>query len=221
LFENCAAGGKRTDLGIMKYFNHTWVSDWQVAPSSFAITNGMTMVLPPEYVDRLASGMNCHTKASLDFQIRQTLFGKPTTNSYNSQYSNYNEMQIEFAKHTYDIYKDFVRPYAKDAKIYHHTPEIDCAGTQGIGILERASADRSKSMIGVFKLANNLENPPVIYPRGIRADGEYLVKFDNLTNSDPDYKGGVVSGYDLCNNGLRVNLKGSMISELILIEKIK
>ena len=56
IFEACAGGGGRTDLGIARLFCHTWVTDWQRAPRSFAITNGMTMCLPPENVDRLLTG---------------------------------------------------------------------------------------------------------------------------------------------------------------------
>ena len=54
IFQNCASGGARTDVGMVRYFDHTWVTDWQIAPRAFTITNGMTMSLPPERVDRLA-----------------------------------------------------------------------------------------------------------------------------------------------------------------------
>ncbi len=50
VFENCAGGGGRTDIGMTRYFDHTWVTDWQLAP------RGMTMALPPEHVDRLVGG---------------------------------------------------------------------------------------------------------------------------------------------------------------------
>jgi len=43
IFENCAGGGGRTDIGMVRRFSHTWVTDWQIAPRSFAITNGMTI----------------------------------------------------------------------------------------------------------------------------------------------------------------------------------
>lgn len=42
IFENCAGGGGRCDAGMIANFNHTWVSDNQVAPRSLLITNGMT-----------------------------------------------------------------------------------------------------------------------------------------------------------------------------------
>jgi len=68
IFENCAGGGGRTDIGMVKRFGHTDVTDWQIAPRSFTITNGMTMALPPEYVDRLLGGQSGQTTAEYDFQ---------------------------------------------------------------------------------------------------------------------------------------------------------
>jgi len=40
IFENCASGGARTDLGTVPLFDHTWVTDWHLAPRSFAIAMG-------------------------------------------------------------------------------------------------------------------------------------------------------------------------------------
>ncbi len=221
IFENCASGGGRTDLAMLENFEHTWVSDWQIAPRSFAITNGMTMFLPPECVDRLVSGMECHTKASLDFEVRHTLFGKPTTNSYNACGSAYNTLQIEMIQHAFDIYQNFIRPYAKDALIYHHTPEINGIRPFGTGIIERASAEKDKSVIGVFRLAQESGKEPVtVYPRGIDPCGEYKVIFDNLTDCGKKDVSAVVSGFELVNRGLRVDVEDALSSELIIIEQV-
>ncbi len=220
-FENCAGGGGRTDLGMMKNFTHTWVSDHQIAPRSFAITNGMTMVLPPEYVDRLVSGMSCHTRGSLDFQVRQTIFGKPTCNSFNPFDSEFNEGMIAFVKHTYDIYKSFIRPYIEDTMIYHHTPEIFGDQPNGNGIIERSSGDRTRSVIGVFRLSNMPEKADItVYPRGIAASGKYRVIYDNDVLSGGSADGSIVDGYSLVNDGIRVRLADSLTSELVIIERV-
>ena len=52
IFQNCAGGGGRLDLGIMGRFQNTELSDWMRAPRSFKITNGMTWILPPEILLR-------------------------------------------------------------------------------------------------------------------------------------------------------------------------
>ncbi|MBQ8357234.1 MAG: alpha-galactosidase [Clostridia bacterium] len=214
IFENCASGGARTDVGMVKSFTHTWVSDWNQAPRSVAITNGMTMCLPPELVDRLVSGMYCHTRGSLDLQVRHTLFGRPSTNSYNCVGSQMNPAQIAFVKHSFDLYKSFVRPMAGKDLIFHHTPEVNGTQPHGVCILERAAEDGSRSMIGMFNLCMAGERTETIYPRGIDAGRTYRVSFDNSGST------ATVSGFTLINEGLRVRLDGALQSELILLEQL-
>ena len=224
VFENCASGGGRTDLEFASNFTHTWVSDWNRAPRSFAVTNGMTMVLPPEYVDRLGSGMFCHTMGSLDFQLRNAIFGRPTSNDYNAMGSKMNSDQIAFVKHTLDIYKEQIRPYVDESKIYHHTPELISGHRgangvvdqpQGTGILERTSGDGRHGVIGIFKLADAVdEDVIVVYPKGINMSLRYRVSFDNCGTTV------VMEGHQIASDGLRVRLSGSMVSELIVYEAV-
>jgi alpha-galactosidase len=214
VMENCASGGSRTDVGMLQPFTHTWVSDWNVAPRSVAVTNGMTMVLPPETVDRLTSGMFCHTRGSLDLQVRHALFGRPTTNDYNCVGSKQNPTQIAFVKHTFDLYKSFVRPMAGKDLTFHHTPEVNGTQPKGVCVLERAAEDGSRAMIGVFNLCMAGEREERIFPRGIDAAGRYRVTLDNsgaVTEAD---------GFVLQNEGLRVRLDGALQSELILLEAL-
>ena len=110
IFENCAGGGGRTDLGMMAAFNHTWVSDWQKLPRAALITNGMTMALPPERVDRLFAGMGGHAFGSLDAQMRNTMLTHMTLNVIAPADAEPNEAQMAFVKHSVALYKSFIRP---------------------------------------------------------------------------------------------------------------
>lgn len=222
VFENCAGGGGRTDVAFVSNFTHTWVSDHNTAPRSFAITNGMTMALPPEMVDRLVSGMGCHRFASLEWQVRNTIFGRPTTNDYNAVGSELNPIQIETVRHTLDIYKKHIRPYIDESVIYHHTPELvgdpSASGAtvdqpRGTGILERASEDGRHGVIGIFNLADATGNTVhTVYPKGIDPSLAYDVTLDN--------SGATIrmTGAQLMNSGIRVSLSGSLTSELVIYE---
>jgi alpha-galactosidase len=214
VLENCAAGGSRTDLGLEKYFTHAWVSDNQKAPRSVAITNGMTMVLPPEHVDRLAGGMNSHLFGTLDLIIRHTLFGRPTTNTYNCMGSQMNTEQIEFVRHSYDIYKNVIRPFAPTGRIYHHTPEAYERQTKGTVVLERSARDKSVGVIGVFRLVGDNDDMTVVYPRGVDMSATYDVTFDN--------SGAVVrmSGYQMVTDGVRVRIGQNLASELVIYKMV-
>ncbi|MBR3788929.1 MAG: alpha-galactosidase, partial [Clostridia bacterium] len=213
IFENCAGGGGRCDLGQMKYFNHTWVSDCQRAPKSIYITNGMTMCLPPERVDRLFAGMGCHEHGSLDLQLRNTMLGHMSLNVIAPMETEINNSLLEFVKHSTDIYKDFIRPILPDCLIFHHTPETDVAHKNGFTVLEIATPGKTKGAITVFSTENNNGNSIVVKPKGVRADKNYKVTLDN------DRVSFNVSGYELKNNGISISLTSSMTSELILFEE--
>ena len=108
---------------MMKAFNHTWVSDCQCAPHSLYITNGMTMALPPERVDRLFAGMGCHSFGSFDLQMRNTMLTHMSLNVVAPASASLIPLQMEFVIHSTDIYKEFIRPILPTAKMCHHTPD--------------------------------------------------------------------------------------------------
>ena len=233
IFENCAGGGGRTDLGMTAGFTHTWVTDWQVHPNAFRITNGMTMALPPECVDRLIGGQAAYVTADLDFQLRNLMFARPTIGRICPAYAKENPAQIAAIKKYVKLYKEFVRPMHANSKIYHHTPELasgfggwrqDAQGgsahphatgsphrhAAGFGILELDAGDASRGMLGVFRLAEPEMDEVKVKLKGIDAGRTYEVIFSNSGAR------AVVSGYELAQYGIAVNLGGSLTSELVL-----
>lgn len=215
IFETCASGGGRTDLGAVRLFTHTWVTDWQIAPRSFRITNGMTMALPPELIDRLVAGQNGHTTSELSFQLRQTLFGRPTLGMFSPPGAERNPFQMQLIKHTVEIYKDFVRPFIGTSRIHHHTPELSGFEPRGWGALELAAHDKTRAVIGAFRLSdapNECER--VIRPRGIDASKRYEISWDN---SGSTYH---IDGSVLAQQGLLIRLGGALTSELVLLRAL-
>ena len=211
IFENCAGGGGRTDLGMMKSFNHTWVSDWQKMPRSIEITNGMTMALPPERVDRLFAGMGCHTIGSLDAHLRNTMLGHISLNVISPANARINDGAIAFIKHSTDIYKTFIRTILSNCKTYHHTPDLN---GKDFSVLEISAPDKSKGAITVITLCGTNERRIMVTPRGIDPAKEYRVTLDNegFTYTIP--------GEKLRRNGIAVDINSSLSSELILYEAI-
>lgn len=213
IFENCASGGGRCDAGMMRYFNHTWVSDNQVPPVSRCITCGMTLALPPERVDRLVAGMGCHSIASLDFHMRNAMLGHISMNVLSPRDAVWNTEQLDFIRHSIDIYKRFIRPFLPDSLIYHHT--LDSSGFRcgKASVLELASQERDRAAITILTAPNSASDTITVIPRGLAASGEYRITFDN-------------SGDELCLTaaellrGIPVRIPSSLSSELLLIEKL-
>lgn len=211
IFENCAGGGGRTDLGMMKNFNHTWVSDCQCAPYSILITNGMTMALPPERVDRLFAGMGCHSFGSFDLQMRNCMLGHMSLNVISPPDAEINSEQMEFVRHSVDLYKTFIRPFLSEAKVFHHTPDLR---KDDFAVLEIASPDSARGAIAVFTLAN-IKGKKTIRAKGADASKNYKVTLDN------DRASFTVSGRELKQNGITICIPSPMSSELILYEEVK
>ncbi len=213
VFENCAGGGGRTDLGIMRFFHHTWVSDNQCAPISLTITNSATMALPPERVDRLFAGMGCHKYGSLELQLRNTMLGHMSLNVIAPVGAQINSQQLEFIKHSTDIYKRFIRPILPECIVYHHTPEIETDSNE-LYILEIGTPDKSKGAAAVFRMANPTLNSDRVHLKGIDSSKKYRVTLDNNTETFE------VTGNELKVNGIKIHLPTALTSELILFEEI-
>ncbi len=214
IFENCAGGGGRTDIGMVRRFSHTWVTDWQIAPRSFTITNGMTMALPPEYVDRLIGGQAGFTSADFDFQARLLLFVRPTFGFLYPLGSQPNPLLVGQWKRYIDLYKGFVRPFMGNGRIYHHTPVTAGPDPQGWGVLELAAHDCSRGMAGLFQLAAPVEPEYRLRLRGLDAGQRYRVTWDNSGQTAE------MDGFTLMNQGLEVRLEGALTSELLLFEAV-
>ncbi|MBR4282982.1 MAG: alpha-galactosidase, partial [Clostridia bacterium] len=214
IFEGCAAGGGRTDTGFMKAFNHTWVTDWQRMPRSIVITNGMTMALPPEKVDRLFAGMGCHEFGSAESQMRNTMFGHMSLNVISPAMFEANPELMEFVKHSTEIYKSFIRPFLSRSKIYHHTPVVGFDKDTSTVVLEISDNDNSKGAVGIFNLGPEINNTVVKF-KGVKADRDYMVTLDNTRSTFR------MSGAELKLKGIDVDIPVTMSSELILYEEVK
>ncbi|MCL6429270.1 MAG: alpha-galactosidase [Anaerolineae bacterium] len=214
ILEACAGGGGRTDLGLVRRFSHTWVTDWPIAPRSFTITNGMTMALPPEYVDRLIAGQNGHLTGDIDFQARLLLFARPSLGCFSPLGFPLNPVQIARVRHMVDLYKGFVRPFMSTGRIYHHTPTVEGPEPQGWGVLELASRDRRKAIAGVFQLSAPREPEYVLRLRGLDVGLRYRVTWDNTGQTCE------VDGFVLMKQGIVVRLEGALTSELLLFEAV-
>ncbi len=205
IFENCAGGGGRTDLAMLQSFNHTWVSDCQVMPESVKITNGMTMALPPERVDRLFAGMSCQNIGSFEAHMRNTMLTHMSLNVFVPPMAETNTRQMEFVRHSTDIYKSFIRPFLDKSLIYHHTPE---ARKENAVILEVAHPDGSKGAATVTTLKN--ADTVTFKAKGADISKTYTVTLDNFRQSFE------MSGRELKLRGIEIQIPAALCSELIL-----
>ncbi len=215
LMENCSGGGGRTDIGLVSRFHYTWVTDWQIAPRTLRIVNGMSMALPPERIDRNAGvGQDGHQRADLDFQLRSCMLGHLTLTGIYPQQGEGSTDMVQRVRHHVDVYKESIRPFISSSKVFHHTPVLKTREPQGWAVLELASEDQSRAVVALFRLAGRADDTYLLRLRGVAAGRRYRVTFDNAGQTTE------VDGASLLYGDLPIRLARALTSELVIVEEL-
>lgn len=214
IFENCASGGGRLDLGMLRYFHVTEISDWMRAPRSLQILNGLTLHLPPEICLRTfgTEVLDHDLYGDLDFQLRSCLFGQPILRGIAPSPGEIGEPRRSRIVHALDLYKRILRPILPDARVYHHTPVLRHMRPNPWCVLEYAAPDGSREVAGIFRLTGPGDGSYRYRPRGLRPGARYRVTFDNTGDTVE------LSGLELRRDGLEIRLESPLTSELLMIE---
>ncbi len=213
--ENCSSGGGRTDLGMNARFTTAWISDWMRMPRTLRILNGMSMAMPAEYLDRVFGAcMEGSYKGNPETQLQAIVLGHPTISGITPSLAEANPDLLALAAKYVALYKGFIRPWHRDARLYHHTPVIAGVEASGWCVLENVAADRSRAIAGVFRLANAREDTFQLCFRGLDLRRRYRV------TAEPGCMTSEVAGLDLQQRGLSVRLDTPLTSRLFLCEAV-
>ena len=214
--ENCSSGGARTDLGMNSRFTTAWVSDWLRMPRTLRVLNGMSLALPPEYINRtFGVVMNGSYKGNPETQLQAIVFAHPTISGLTPSLIEANPGLLALAKKYVTLYKDFIRPWHRDARLYHHTPVIPGIEASGWCALENVAADRTRAVAGVFRLVNAPDDLYVFRFRGLDPARRYRV------TTEPGGLVCEVAGVELQEHGVRVRLDTPLTSRLLLCEAVE
>ena len=213
--ENCSSGGGRTDLGILSRFTTAWTSDWMKMPRTVRILNGMSLALPPEFLDRLFGiAMNGSTRGHPETQLQVIVLAHPAISGLTPSLAEANPELLRLAKKYVGIYKDFIRPFHRESLVYHHTPVIGGGDASGWCALEYIAPDRSRAVAGVFRLVNAEESTYVLRFRGLDPSRRYLV------TTEPGGLVAEIDGFALSQQGVSLRLDTPLTSRLLLCEAV-
>ncbi len=211
--ENCSSGGARTDLGMNSRFTTAWISDWMRMPRTVRILNGMSMALPLEMIDRLFGvAMNGSYRGNLETQFHAIVLCHPAVSGLTPSLDEANPELLRLTKKYLAIYRDFVRPFHRESRVYHHTPVLPGADGNGWCAIESAAADRSRVVAGVFRLVNAAQDEYCLRLRGVDSGRSYRV------TTEPDGVVMRVEGRILAQQGLIIRLDTPLTSRLLLCE---
>jgi len=214
LLENCSSGGGRTDLGIMRRFHWTQVTDNWNPPQQIRIFNGMTICLPPEQCMSIVGAINMHS-ADIDFVIRAGMFGHFCVSGIFPTVDKANLASLARWKHGIELYKEKIRPLLSNCKVYHHTSEQNYSKNGDWVVLEYTDGEATSSIVGLFRLLDSRTGEYKFMPKGLNRAKKYALEFDNSGLKIE------MSGAELFANGVLVNIKGQLMSEIVIIKQIE
>jgi alpha-galactosidase len=212
LLENCSSGGGRTDLGMLSRFHWTQATDQWEPQATLKIVNGMSLSLPPEQVMTLLGAICFDGVSDLDFMLRIGLFGHFCVSGIYPSPEEIHHDTLDRWKHAVSLYKEFVRPMISSSRFYHHTPALRQGYPEEWCVMEIASADRSRALLGAWRLPGAAERSQLLFPRGLNPGLRYRVTYDNsgLTRT--------IDGGEAIDAGMRIEAGAPGCSELLIFD---
>ena len=213
IFQNCAGGGGRLDLGILRCFHNSELTDWMRPPRQNKIYGGITMQLPPEIFLRTfgTEVPELGMEPDLSYQMRTVTICRPIFRGIAPSMELLNPYLLEVITGKLDLYKKFLRPVLIDCEMYHHTPMQNLYEPDDFGVYEFASAHGDRAFAALFRLNMTKNESYRLFPRSVCRESEYRVFFDNTGESIS------ISGRKLIEKGLNINFHGS---EIVTFERM-
>lgn len=211
--QQCAGGGGRSDLGMVGRFHENCLTDATRIPRTLRIFNGMTLAVPPERFI-IATGLP-GDRGNPVTQLRLgAVLSHPWLCGIAPNLQVLTPERKQTYKHHVKLYKQFVRPFVADCRVYHHAPVSARRDDQEWFVLEYAAADASRALAVVARLATGGGDSFCFKPRGLCPGSRYRVTFDNTQHALD------MTGVELMNTGVGLRLESVLSSELLLFEAV-
>lgn len=216
IFQNCAGGGGRLDLGILRRFDNTELSDWMRGPRGVKILNGMTWLLPPEILLRTfgTEVPDLAGDGDIEYQLRMVEMSLPIFRGIAPLPEELNPILRTKIRAGVDLYKNKLRPILRDSLVYHHTPLTPYFSESPWVVLEYGGPDKKRSVATLFRTSNLGDAVYHFVPRSLDASLTYKVTFENHNEAVE------ISGIQLMTDGIPVRLETNGTSEMLLFENV-
>jgi alpha-galactosidase len=244
VLQQCAAGGGRNDLAMVRRFHENYLTDGLSLPRELQIYSGVTLGLPPELLRILhgADGMGIVGKPlNLDTILRVSCTLAPPqifTGAVAPSLEELADSRLDRFKRYITLYKEFIRPDLAGSLVYHHEPVSAGGGVESSPwfCVEFVSPNRDKGWVVVVRMRNGRGDAYVYKYNGEKVDfseggelfgegAEYIFRSRGLdpfkryrVTYDSLDASGVMSGIEIRRGGLPVRLENAGMSELLRFE---
>ena len=219
LFESCASGGGRIDLGMMSRMDQAWVSDNAVALDRIFIQYGYLSAMPANtmvswVVDNIIGFQQ--QPVSLEYKFDVSMSG---VLGVGSDIRKWSPKELEIAKNKIAIYKE-IRPMVQQGILHRLVSPYEsnrCA-------LQYNAEDGKTSVLFCYNMAKYLpgsqpidRGSSILKLEGLNPQQQYSIK----KAEDKNDKGVVYNGDLLMNIGIAWPVKNAFDSQILLISQYK
>ncbi len=186
LFEGCASGGNRFDLGILSYCPQIWSSDDTDAHERLSIQRGYLYGYPQSTLSNHVSCSSNHQslrEMSMDTRYNVASFG---VLGYELMFSELNKFEKERCKKLIEVYKKY-------RDIFQYGEFYELSSTNGHIRWQVNSKDKSRCIVGEFAgLQSLLPQESVLFARELDENKTYTVDNVEVVHNIKEY-GGLVN----------------------------
>jgi alpha-galactosidase len=208
LLEICDNGGRMVDFGSAAHGDYFSITDSYDPLSNRKAFYDASHLLPSAMLEDYEMKWPTPRIENFLYMLRSGMMGWMTimqdTTAWTAQ-------QHAVASEEFATYKQFLRPLIRDANLYHISPRPDGGHWDGI---EYFNPVDGLGVVYAFRGSVATEKSHTFQLRGLSATKQYQLQFHDHTAPDR-----TISGCDLMQKGLTVNLSIPLSSELIFLQE--
>jgi hypothetical protein len=210
LVEICDDGGRMVDFGSASHGDYFSITDSYDPLSNRQAFYDASQVLPAAMLEDYVEKWPTPRLENFRYMLRSGMMGWLTvmqnTNAWTPE-------QHTAAKREFALYKEKLRPFIRDADLYHISARPDGVHWDGI---EYYDGQQQRALVYVFRGSAPGEQAHTFPLYGLQPSRRYRLHFQDGSSSDR-----TENGHDLMNEGLSITLAVPNSSELVFLDKLK
>jgi alpha-galactosidase len=209
MLEVCNDGGRMVDFGSAAHGDYFSITDTYDPLSNRRAFYDTSHVLPAAMLESYVEKWPVPKIENFRYMLRSGMMGWLTimqdTNAWDKQ-------QHDVAKEEFQLYKSTLRPFIRDADLYHISPRPDGVHWDAIQYFDPR---QDRGVIYAFRGTTETERNHTFVLKGLRPEGSYRLRFHD--GSSPDR---TMSGKELLTKGLTLDLALPLSSEIVFLESV-
>jgi len=209
LLEICNDGGRMVDFGSAAHGSYFSITDTYDPLSNRRAFYDTSHVLPAAMLETYVEKWPVPKIENFRYMLRSGMMGWLTVMLDTTVWS---EEQHRAAAAEFELYKTKLRPFIRDADLYHISARPDGIHWDG---MEYFDAPRHAGVVYAFRGTIENQASETFVLKGLEPEKEYALHFQD--QSAPDRK---ATGNELLTKGLTVSLTGPNTSEIVFLNEV-